>query len=180
MEKKLQLHTQIVTTEELAAYFKKTTRTIQLWAKNESMPKEGHNEYNLPDVVQWYLKRLEEKIDEYERNDDTLYKEKREEMRLKNEARRIDLERKRNALVDINQVKLAWCDETTRFRKQADSLKSNLGVALIGIVPDEKTNEVNEIIRKEIITYLSTLGELPVDIEDPDKIFTEEEEEYDE
>jgi hypothetical protein len=160
----------IVDTEFLAEFFGVTERTIQLWAKDEKspMPKLERDEYDLIEVVKWRIKRLEAKLEELGQGDPTLYRIKIKGEELRNAERQLKYEKLLGKLVDINDVKIAWTNETATFRSNAGGLVANLDIKLIGLVPDEKRNEARELIRNEVATYLNTLGELKIDVDEMD------------
>lgn len=164
-----------VDTDFLAEFFDVNKRTIQLWAKDSinPMPKNDRDEYNLIEVVKWRIKKLESKITEQEQGDPTLYRMKIEGEQLRNAERALKLQKLQGQLVDVAMVKVAWTNETALFRRNGESLKANLDIALIGLVPEDKRDEAREMIRTEVRKYLEQLGELRLEEQSDEEVIQE-------
>jgi len=151
----------IVDIKEVAQYFGKTERTIQLWAQ-DGMPKDGRNQYNLVECAKWRIEILEEKVKDLESGDDELMKYKRENEKLMVQQRKVKLFREMNRLVPLNAMKLAWETQAINFIRILESSELALKGELRDLVGSD---EVDEILKKAFIKVRELTSKLNLDIE---------------
>lgn len=149
-------NTNLVDVDFLARFFGKDIRTVQLWAKLESMPKEDRGKYDFVKCVKWRIDKLEEKIDELEKGDVTLYKLKQEYQRMMNEEKDIMLKRLNESLVEKDLVELAYVSMIKMLVRNADSIVSRLTKKING---DAKTLS---LIQEEIDEYKNLCANTPL------------------
>jgi hypothetical protein len=134
----------IVDVEFLAKFFSKDVRTIQLWSKDLGMPKEDRGKYDFIKVVRWRINFLEDKIEELEKGDATLYKLKQEYQQMMNEEKKMKIEKMREGLIDAVLVKLAWISEVKIISRSIDALVPFF-CKLFSATPEQRATIKSEI-----------------------------------
>lgn len=141
---------------DLAELFDVDIRTVQNYVI-EGMPREDRGKYNLFDCVQWRLQQLKTKIEEAERGDATLYKLRQEEQFLKNEMRRVALNKLQNSVIDSETVRAAWIRQIKVIVSNIDAAAPRINNQIAG---DGKTLKV---IRDEINAIRKLISEAKLD-----------------
>jgi phage terminase Nu1 subunit (DNA packaging protein) len=161
-----------VTVNELAEFFGRTPRMMQLWVETQGMPRDSHGEYNLIDCARWRIRKLEEENEILKNSgDENLHAEKLKGQRISNMEREVRYRRTLNELVELEAVRMAWTNETKNFRKALKGLENKLNVSLENVTDPLKRKSIIEI---EIRDLLTTLGDLRIEIEDnTDEIINE-------
>lgn len=161
-----------VTVNELADFFGRTPRMMQLWVETQGMPRDSHGEYNLIDCARWRIRKLEEENEILKNSgDENLHAEKLKGQRISNMEREVRYRRTLKELVDLEAVRMAWTNETKNFRKALKGLENKLNVSLENVTDPLKRKS---IIETEIRDLLTTLGDLRIEIEDnTDEIINE-------
>ena len=140
------LKTYNVNVEYLSEIFGVDIRTVQMYAKNNGLPKDERGEYPLVDCLLWFIKKQKDTIkDLAEINPLTI--SRKEAIDLSNQRRQIELEQKRNTLVEKDLVEMAFVTILKMLGRNADSIAPRLMKKLNG---DAKTLAV---IREEITEY---------------------------
>lgn len=149
---------QIISVEELADFFNRDVRTVQLWAKNEGMPKNARGEYDILKCAQWKIRNLEEE-NEILRNsgDEKLYALKSEGQKIANKERELKLRKALKELVDVESVRIAWLGEMKIFSKALKALINKLSAALDGVEDREQRREIIERLVREVMTMIGEL-----------------------
>lgn len=144
------------TLAELADLFEVDVRTVQNYA-NEGMPRELRGKYNLFDCVQWRLNYLKQKIEEAQRGDETLYKLRQDEQQLKNEMRRVQLNKLQNSVIDAETVRAVWIRQIKVIVSNIEAAAPRINNQIAG---DAKTLK---IIRDEINAIRKIISETKLD-----------------
>ena len=140
------LKTYNVNVEYLSEIFGVDIRTVQMYAKNNGLPKDERGEYPLVDCLLWFIKKQKDTIkDLAEINPLTI--SRKEAIDLSNQRRQIELEQKRNTLVEKDLVEMAFVTILKMLGRNADSIAPRLMKKLNG---DAKTLAT---IREEIDEY---------------------------
>jgi len=154
----------LVDVQFLSAFFAVDERTIQLWAKTwiikYGMVKAERGKYDFLKAVRCRIKDLEEKIEELEKGDVTLYKLKQEYQSMANEEKAIRLKMLTEEVIDAEAVRIAWLSETKTFSKSLMGLIPRLNVKLNG---NDKTYK---IIKDEVNAVRKEIGNSKLDIGD--------------
>jgi len=162
----------LVNVNELADFFGRDPRTVQLWAEKDGMPREARGEYDMMKCARWKIQKLEDENDILRNNmgDEKLYDLKREDQIIKNKEREVKVRKMIGELVSVEAVRLAWTNETKNFRKALKALKNKLNYSLSGVIDDIKRRE---LISRDIDEISEFLSELPIDAEDNESLFNE-------
>lgn len=165
----------LVDVNTLADLFNKDVRTIQLWASEQGMPKEGRGKYNLFNCIRWYVKYTDDKIVMLESSgDEKLHGLRMDGQHLANKEKSLKLRRLMGELVPVDAVRIAWVGEATIFRKALNAMGNKLNAQLDGITDKYKRLE---IITREIREVLNMIGDLKINEDTEDTILDELEEE---
>lgn len=143
----------LVDVDFLARFFNKDARTVQLWAKFDGMPKEERGLYDFVKCVRWRVAKLEEKIEELEKGDVTLYKLKQEYQKLQNEEKRLDLDKQQNNLLDAETVELVNVSFVKMIVRNLNSIGPRLNKNLNG---DAKTLSVINTVLDEFKNFCAS------------------------
>jgi len=156
MDKKL-----IVGVEDLAEYFGKTARTVQLWVDELGMPKIARGRYDLLECAKWRMQHLESELEVASNSgDETHHQLKMEGQKIMNQERSLKVKRMVGELVDREAVRIAWTNECNNFKKAVKSCENRLAYALQKYLTDA---EAKVIIERELGDMLNILSELTIE-----------------
>ena len=150
----------LVDAEILAKFFDREVRTIQHWSQVEGMPKEDRNLYDFVKCVKWRLQRLEDKIEELEKGDETLYKLKQEYQRMMNIEKDLNIKKLAGDLVDYNQVRIVFTGMIKMLMTNLEALAPRINKQING---DGVTLHK---IKAELNEFRQLCSETPLDLED--------------
>ena len=163
----------LVKVDVLAKFFNREPRTVQLWAKNNGMPKESPGKYDFLKCIKWRLEALEEE-NNILRNagDERLHALKTETQRVILAERKERYKKYLGELVDMEMVRIAWLSEISYFKKAMNAVKTKLLNSLEGVT--EKNAQMIIINREINEALLSMSEELRIDSEIEEEEETEE------
>ena len=144
------INSQLTDLSFLAAFYNCDERTIQLWAKKweaKGFPvREDRGQYNFIDFARNRIKDLEDKVNELEKGDETLYKLKQEYQRMHNEEKEERLRKIKNRSVDYQIVRDAWCLQLKVIVNNMEALAGRITTRLGG----DRTmfNKINTMVNE--------------------------------
>jgi phage terminase Nu1 subunit (DNA packaging protein) len=182
----------LVTVEYLASFFNRDVRTVQLWAKNDGMPKEEHGVYDLTACAKWKIAELLEEVEIIKTSGDKkTHAVKLETQMIINKEKKLKYLKTLGSLVNYDDVRIAWVGEMKIMRKALNSMVIKLDEALEGITDrirrrkiihehvNEVLNHVSENLKigteKEEIEDLQETVEGELDLEDLEENLFEDE-----
>ncbi len=145
----------LVSVEVLAEFFGKDVRTIQLWAKNEGLPKEERGKYDFIPCVQWYISKLEKEIERLKLGDETVYELERQNKKLSIQKKQMEISQLEKTLISLPEIEELLVDMATVFASGLQTLKSKLAPKLVGL-EDMKT--IQNIIEEETNNLRQKIG----------------------
>lgn len=145
-----------VNVEYLSKLFGVDIRTVQLYAKNNGLPKDERGEYPLVECLLWYIKKLENNIADLQK-ENPLAVVRQEAIELNNQKKRLELEKQLGNLLDRELVTMINIAQIKMIVRNADAIAPRLTKKLNG---DAK---VLSIIQEVINEFKIFCAETPIE-----------------
>lgn len=169
------MKSELVTVTELAIYFERDVRTIQLWAE-DGMPKHARGKYDKDECAKWKIKKLEEENEILRTvGDKKLYDLKIKDQAIKNKKGEIDLKKMLAQVVEKRSVLIAWSNQNSVINSKIDTLKNDV----LREVKENLNEKQVKKLREHFNEVKDSISKLQIEeyIINEDKIHTEQEEE---
>lgn len=154
-----------VSVEKIAEFFGREVRTIQLWVKEEGMPREARGVYDLLEVCKWRIKKLDAYIDFLKQGGDTKLSDlQKEQIRLNNEIKTIKLAQMQGKVVDIDQVHAAWLMEVKMWTRSLEALP----VQITNLIGGDRNTMAK--INKLVMQIREQIASAPLDLNGEDDL----------
>jgi hypothetical protein len=161
----------LVSVEYLASFFNRDIRTVQLWAKNDGMPKEEHGVYDLTACAKWKIAELLEEVEIIKASGDKkTHAVKLETQMIMNQEKKLKYLKTLGTLVNYDDVRIAWVGETKVFRKALNAMVPKLESALEGVTDKSRRRQIIQDKVKEVLNQISENLKIETESEDPEEL----------
>ena len=135
---------QYVTTADLAEFFKVTKMGISFWVK-EGMPRIGSNKFDLWEVMQWHLTRIENRMDiaVQESNSET---DKIRKTRIEADLKQLELDQQLGKIIEMDVAINELSKVMSIVRNTITSLPNKIAPQIVG----KSLKEIKLKLQKEL------------------------------
>lgn len=144
---------------EIADLFGKVQqRTINLLVKNEGLPRKERGEYDLAEVIPWYMKRYEHQLKEAKAGGEDGVQAKARLIKAQADLKQIALAKVRAEVINVQDAIIAFENVLSILRQRANVFPKRAAPQLEGL----ETNGEREAMLKDLINELLTeLADIP-------------------
>lgn len=135
----------------IALVFGMSTGRIRQFV-SEGMPKNGHNRFNLPACVQWYI---ENQKDLLTIPDADTKKHRARLLKAKADKLELEVQEKKKRLIDIDEAELIWTNHIVRAKTKMLSMPSKLAPLLADM---SEPADIQEEVKRLVYEVLDELA----------------------